>query len=135
MILGSYSISNILIMYKDQTKREKLSEYVWVIVLYSIVWILALILLVYYWTSLELWAQIFGSIGLLFNEGGPVFTLLVIFLGMKEDQTLRMNEVKSLPLSSTSDNKSSDNTSSVSPTKISQVSVTPTPSKIDTPPL
>lgn len=84
MILGSYSISNILIMYKDHDRKEKFNQYIWMVVLSSIMWIAALILLVYYWTSLELWAKLFGITGLLFNGAGPIFTLLVIYLGIKD---------------------------------------------------
>lgn len=84
MILGSYSISNILIMCKDPEKKENFNQYIWMVVLSSIMWIAALILLVYYWTSLELWAKLFGITGLLFNGAGPIFTLLVIYLGIKD---------------------------------------------------
>jgi uncharacterized membrane-anchored protein len=102
MILGSYSISNMITMYKNrkENEKEKLNQYVWMVILSSILWIAALILLVYYWTSLELWAQVFGITGLLFNAAGPIFTLLVIYLGIKDSDSLEMINTK-VPVVST----------------------------------
>lgn len=88
MILGTYSISHLLSMYKDPYQRPKLEKYIWLVVLSGIIWITAVVLLVYYWYEMELWAQLFAISGLFFNAGGALFSILVIYLGLK-DQTIQ----------------------------------------------
>ena len=45
------------------------------------IWIWALISLVVNWSRLESWAKLLGFIGLFLGVGGPIMTLLVVYLG------------------------------------------------------
>ena len=85
MIVGYYSVSHLYKMYCDPEQRPHLQKYAPLLVIGSILWLTALILLVYYWNLLETWAKIIGICGLFFNVGGSLVTLLVIFSGLKND--------------------------------------------------
>ena len=84
MLVGSYSITHLRQMYNDPHQRPFLEKYRNLFMFGAIIWLLALVLLIIYWRSLETWAKVIGIIGLLFNYGGSLFTLFVIFFGIKE---------------------------------------------------
>jgi hypothetical protein len=96
MIVGTYSISHLLSMYKDPYQRPKLEKYIWLVVLSGIIWITAVALLVYYWYEMELWAQLFAISGLFFNAGGSLFSILVIYLGLKDTQIQPKSRIDSV---------------------------------------
>ncbi len=83
MLIGSYSIVHLRDMYNDPHQRHHLEKYRNLFIFGAIIWILALVLLIIYWKNLETWARVIGVIGLLFNYGGSLFTLFVIYFGMK----------------------------------------------------
>jgi hypothetical protein len=83
MLIGSYSITHLIDMYNDPKQRCHLEKHRNLLIFGAIIWILALVLLIIYWKYLETWARVIGVIGLLFNYGGSLFTLFVIFFGMK----------------------------------------------------
>lgn len=110
MLLGTYSIPHLVSIYRDPSQRSKITTYAWLVILGFVVWLTAFVLLFYYWNQLELWAQVFALIGLFFNVGGSIFSILVIYLGMKDsmpqkssvDSALAMTllpESSSLPVS------------------------------------
>ena len=122
MLLGSYSIPHLLTMYKDPEQSDKLKNYIGLMIFVAIVWITALILLIYYWNSLDLWAQIFGVVGLFFNSGGALFTLLVIYIGMSDEEQTEVDATKSVSTITQSPSKITQ-----SPSKITPLSSTITP--------
>jgi len=71
-------------MYNDPKQRCYLEKHRNLFMFGAIIWILALVLLIMYWKHLETWARVIGVIGLLFNYGGFLFTLFVIFFVMKD---------------------------------------------------
>jgi hypothetical protein len=91
MILGSYSIPHIIEMYKDVNQQHKLNEYIWLLIFSVIIWITAFIMLIYYWNTLELWAQVLGVVGLFFNSFGPLFTIFVVYFGIKQDKKIELD--------------------------------------------
>ena len=82
MLLGSYSVPHLMAMYKYPEQRSKIRQYTWLIIVAFLIWIAVLFLLFYYWPRLELWARVLAVIGLFFNVGGAIFSLLVIYLVM-----------------------------------------------------
>jgi len=44
------------------------------------IWIWALIALVNFWSKLPIWAQVIGILGLLMPAGGPIITLIVVYV-------------------------------------------------------
>lgn len=84
MLIGSYSITHLRAMYNDPQQRHHLEKHRNLFIFGAIIWLLALVLLIIYWKYLETWARVIGIIGLLFNYGGSLFTLFVIFFGMKD---------------------------------------------------
>lgn len=83
MLVGSYSLYHLRSMYNDPLQRHLLRKYMALIIIGTIIWFIALILLVYYWDFLETWAKVVGIAGLFFNVGGSLLTVLVVFFGMK----------------------------------------------------
>lgn len=81
MIIGKYSLKNIYERYHDPDQRNALTDEWTILLLYFLIWVSALLLLIYYWSQLELWAQIIGILGLLTSTGGPLITLLAVWLG------------------------------------------------------
>jgi len=71
-------------MYNDPVQRPLLRKYMFLLIFGAIIWIAALILLIYYWMFLETWARVVGIAGLFFNVGGSLLTILVVFFGMKD---------------------------------------------------
>jgi hypothetical protein len=135
MLLGSYSIPQLLAMYKDTEQRSKLNNYVWLMTLAALLWIVALVLLIYYWNDLDLWAQVFGVIGLFFNAGGPLFTLLVIYIGMSDKS--EQDENSPMTLIDKSSQKGKEESFFPPPVKVSSKQnssfppkITPLPSKM-----
>ncbi len=127
MLLGSYSIPHLLTMYKDPEQSDKLKKYIGLMIFVAIVWITALILLIYYWNSLDLWAQIFGVVGLFFNSGGALFTLLVIYLGMSDEEQTEVGATKSVSTINQSPSTITPSPSTITP---SPSTITPLPSTI-----
>jgi len=84
MLIGSYSIPHLRMLYRDPEQQLLLRQYTLLLVFLSLLWLTALILLIYYWNTLEVWAQVIGIIGLFFNAGGSVLTILVVFFGGKD---------------------------------------------------
>lgn len=84
MLIGSYSITHLIDMYNDPKQRCHLEKYRNLFIFGAIIWLLALVLLIIYWKNLETWARVIGVIGLLFNYGGSLFTLFVVFFGVKD---------------------------------------------------
>ena len=87
MLIGSYSITHLRAMYNDPQQRHHLEKHRNLFIFGAIIWLLALALLIIYWKNLETWARVIGVIGLLFNYGGSLFTLFVIFFGIKDSNS------------------------------------------------
>ena len=87
MIFGHYSLNHLTSLYKDPDKRKQVTNNSVTVILLLLLWVTAAIFLVYYWNTLELWAKVAGIIGLLFNSGGPLITLLSIWLGRLPSDT------------------------------------------------
>lgn len=81
MIIGKYSLKNIYERYNDPDQRDTLKEEWGMLVLYFVIWVTALLLLIFYWSQLELWARIIGLVGLLTFAEGPLITLVAVWLG------------------------------------------------------
>ena len=84
MLIGSYSIPHLRMLYRDPEQQLLLRQYTLLLVFLFLLWVTALILLIYYWNTLEVWAQVIGIIGLFFNAGGSILTILVVFFGGKD---------------------------------------------------
>ena len=55
------------------------------IILFTIMWVVALVLLIQSFKVLELWAQVLGIVGMLpVTPFGPLLTLAVVLLGRKK---------------------------------------------------
>ena len=96
MIIGKYSLKNIYGRYNDPNERELLREEWAMLILYFVIWVTALLLLILYWSQLELWARVVGILGLLTFSEGPLITLVVIWLGKTiyvEPEILKMPEL------------------------------------------
>lgn len=90
MIIGSYSVFHAKRVYDDSDPDRKIyvREYMILFMFALIIWFVALSLLVYYWNTLELWARVIGVLGLLFNSGGSLITILVVLVGVNKDKLL-----------------------------------------------
>lgn len=45
------------------------------------IWVWAIVVTIKYWNQLPVWAQILAIIGLLTGVGGPIMTLIVVYVG------------------------------------------------------
>ena len=109
MLLGTYSIPHLHSMYQDPEQRKKLNNYILAMIIALILWFTAIGLLIYYWNNLDLWAKIFAIIGLFFNAGGSIFSILVIYLGLNENNIPEKSSINSpfaVTLIPTKDNSS-----------------------------
>jgi hypothetical protein len=88
MIVGKYSLKNLYERYHDPEQYDVLRDEWAMLVIYFVIWLSALLLLIYYWSRLELWARVIGLLGLLTSFGGPLITLLAIWLGRMTEVTL-----------------------------------------------
>lgn len=96
MLVGSYSLYHLRSMYNDPLQRHLLRKYMALIILGTIIWFIALILLVYYWDFLETWAKVVGIAGLFFNVGGSLLTVLVVFFGMKNTVVIPTKPIENI---------------------------------------
>ena len=92
MIFGYYSLRNVYSMHQDPEQREELERQWITILFYFLLWVTSIVLLIYYWSRLEVWARVIGVIGLIVSNGGPLVTLLVIWLGQTK------NEIVEIPM-------------------------------------
>lgn len=99
MIIGKYSLKNIYERYNDPHQRDTLKDEWTILVLYFVVWVSALLVLIYYWSQLELWARILGLVGLLTIAEGPIITLLAVWLG----KTVSIDDIPEIPTLTRSD--------------------------------
>lgn len=81
MLIGSYSIMHLREMYRDNTDKQRTELIKKYMIIGGVLWLVALCLLIYYWNTLELWAKVVGIIGLLYNYGGFLLTMLVVLVG------------------------------------------------------
>jgi hypothetical protein len=88
MIIGKYSLKNLYERYHDPEQYDALRDEWAMLVLYLVIWTSALLLLIYYWSRLELWARVIGIVGLLTTFEGPLITLLAVWLGRITDMTV-----------------------------------------------
>ena len=122
MILGTYSIPHIYSIYKNnQNHSTESTNYFWLMTITVILWLTAFGLLLYYWYNLSLWARTFALIGLFFNVGGSIFTILVIFLGLNENPSSSF-EKSSIDDSPFAMSFGKDNSSAIQNTELPSVS-------------
>ena len=88
MIIGKYSVKNLYERYNDPEQYDTLRDEWTMVVIYLVIWTSALLLLIYYWSRLELWARVIGIVGLLTTFEGPLITLLAVWLGRITDMTV-----------------------------------------------
>lgn len=103
-MIGKYSLPNMLFAYKNNkeiihaylkgdviegytNKNDNkvlgmgIAAFLGLLVLGLILWVWALYILVKYWDELEDWAKILGILSLLFGLGGPIVTIIVVYIG------------------------------------------------------
>lgn len=135
MLFGSFSIPQLKEMYNDPYQRPLLRRYIFLLIFGAILWFSALFLLIYYWKMLEIWAKIIGVFGLLFNMGGSILTILVVFIGMKNIDLLPTTieeKLSNVPLVTSQSPLPITSSTPFNPLKRSQTSVTlPIPSSIN----
>ncbi len=49
------------------------------------IWIWAIVVTVKYWKQLPTWARVLAVIGLITGVGGPIMTLIVVYIGKEQD--------------------------------------------------
>jgi hypothetical protein len=80
MLIGPYSIPQLINQYKTPNGRKMLQGNVTWLTFGFILWFTALGMLLFYWDKLEVWAKLLGLLGLFFNAGGQLFTIVVVSL-------------------------------------------------------
>jgi hypothetical protein len=90
MIIGKYSLKNIYERYYDPEQYDSLRDEWAMLVIYFVIWTSALLLLIFFWSRLELWARVIGLLGLLTTFEGPLITLVAVWLGRVNDMTMPM---------------------------------------------
>jgi hypothetical protein len=101
-MIGTYSLLNLMKEYKDNkpiidayisgSSIEGMHDdmrflgltvgvFVTMFIISLLVWIWAIVVTMKYWKQLPSWAQILAVIGLLSGIGGPLMTLVVVYIG------------------------------------------------------
>jgi len=80
MLLGPYSIPQLISRYETPDGRRMLQSNVLWLTFGFILWFTALGMLLFYWDKLEVWAKLLGLVGLFFNAGGQLFTIVIVSL-------------------------------------------------------
>ena len=84
MLFGPYSIPLLMKQYETLDGRKMLQRNVVWLTFGFILWFAALGMLAFYWEKLEIWAKVLGLLGLFFNAGGQLFTIVVVSLSTLE---------------------------------------------------
>lgn len=50
-----------------------------------LVWVWALLLVIFYWNSLKTWVKVAGVLGLLGLFGGPILTIVVVYISLYDN--------------------------------------------------
>ena len=102
-MIGKYSLINLFEAYnrekdminayvrgdliENYNRTEKIlglemSAFLMLFIISLAVWIFALVLLIKYWKNIPEWAKVLGVIGIISTVGGPIMTIIVVFIGI-----------------------------------------------------
>ena len=58
--------------------------FIFVFLISLAIWIWAVVILIKYWNQLPSWAQVLGVIGVLPLPGGPILTIIAVYIGKSQ---------------------------------------------------